>query len=286
MHAGAPTFLCYATSRDGVHWERPELGLVEFGGSKANNIVLATHGDPWGGGGGSPGKGSRAALQAGFVQPARRKPGSRGPPGSGPLHEVGGRQPRHVRLLFGRRDPLEPGGGAPGPRAPATAGVLACDPIAQGYISASRRYNCLMDHFVLEWKKYRRVIALSTSADFVHWTPLKTVLKPDDLDPPDIQLYQMVPFVYGNQYLGILWVSHPTELSAMELASAHEVEHWQRVGRREEFFSVGSPGSWDGGWAACGLSAPALKGDTLYMGYSGKPQGHGTGGNFHSSSAC
>lgn len=29
---------CYAESRDGVHWERPELGLVEFQGSKRNNI--------------------------------------------------------------------------------------------------------------------------------------------------------------------------------------------------------------------------------------------------------
>ena len=29
----------YATSRDGVTWTRPELGLVRFGGSTANNIV-------------------------------------------------------------------------------------------------------------------------------------------------------------------------------------------------------------------------------------------------------
>ena len=31
--------LCYATSSDGVHWEKPDLGLVEFNGSKHNNIV-------------------------------------------------------------------------------------------------------------------------------------------------------------------------------------------------------------------------------------------------------
>ena len=33
-------FLCYAESRDGIHWTKPELGLVEFNGSKQNNIVL------------------------------------------------------------------------------------------------------------------------------------------------------------------------------------------------------------------------------------------------------
>ena len=32
--------LCYATSKDGIHWEKPELGIVDFHGSKKNNIVL------------------------------------------------------------------------------------------------------------------------------------------------------------------------------------------------------------------------------------------------------
>lgn len=32
--------LLYATSKDGIHWERPQLGIVEFHGSKANNAFL------------------------------------------------------------------------------------------------------------------------------------------------------------------------------------------------------------------------------------------------------
>lgn len=36
-----PLFTCYAESDDGIHWRKPELGLFEFNGSKANNIVLA-----------------------------------------------------------------------------------------------------------------------------------------------------------------------------------------------------------------------------------------------------
>ena len=35
--------LGYAESADGLHWEKPELGLVEFQGSKANNIVAPHH---------------------------------------------------------------------------------------------------------------------------------------------------------------------------------------------------------------------------------------------------
>jgi len=35
-----PWFLCYAESRDGVKWYKPDLGLFKFNGSKSNNIVL------------------------------------------------------------------------------------------------------------------------------------------------------------------------------------------------------------------------------------------------------
>ncbi len=41
--------IAYAESADGIHWERPELGLIEFAGSRANNLVLASgDGDPKG----------------------------------------------------------------------------------------------------------------------------------------------------------------------------------------------------------------------------------------------
>jgi hypothetical protein len=33
-------FYCYAESRDGIHWKKPDLGIVEFHGSKNNNIIL------------------------------------------------------------------------------------------------------------------------------------------------------------------------------------------------------------------------------------------------------
>lgn len=42
-----PEFVCYAESKDGIHWTKPKLGLFEFEGSKQNSIVhrgLGTHG--------------------------------------------------------------------------------------------------------------------------------------------------------------------------------------------------------------------------------------------------
>jgi hypothetical protein len=38
--AAHPNYACYVESKDGVHWTRPELGIVEFDGSKKNNITL------------------------------------------------------------------------------------------------------------------------------------------------------------------------------------------------------------------------------------------------------
>ena len=31
----------YATSHNGIHWERPNLGLIDYRGSKDNNLVLS-----------------------------------------------------------------------------------------------------------------------------------------------------------------------------------------------------------------------------------------------------
>ena len=42
--ASRPVFACYAESRDGIHWTKPELGLFEFAGSKKNNIVWSSPG--------------------------------------------------------------------------------------------------------------------------------------------------------------------------------------------------------------------------------------------------
>ena len=255
--------------------------MIEFQGSTANNIVLETRGDPWGV--------MRDPLEQ---DPERRyKLGFYGqPPGDPTLKDPVARGAffASVAEAHGMYAAYSPDGihwtydeELLVPRA-GDAGVLACDPLSGRYMVASRRHNSLMDYFTLGWKQWRRVIALSTSENFAAWTPLETVLKPDEFDDQGVELYQMVPFVYGNQYLGILWVQYSTELSGMEWVTARDLGHWRRVGRREAFLSVGSPGSWDGGWAACGLSPPALKGDTLYMWYSGKPQGHGTACQFTS----
>lgn len=46
---GSTSYFCYAESKDGISWVKPELGLVEYESSKANNILLAPapRENPW-----------------------------------------------------------------------------------------------------------------------------------------------------------------------------------------------------------------------------------------------
>lgn len=37
----ADGYVCYACSQDGVHWQKPDLGLIEYGGNRHNNIVIS-----------------------------------------------------------------------------------------------------------------------------------------------------------------------------------------------------------------------------------------------------
>ena len=44
---GVGEVTCYAESKDGVHWVRPEMGLVELDGAKKNNIILNSADSPF-----------------------------------------------------------------------------------------------------------------------------------------------------------------------------------------------------------------------------------------------
>ena len=285
---------CYATSKDGVSWDKPDLGVVSFDGSTANNIVYPPPGDVhdlsiWG-----VIKDpleqdeSRRYKLAGY----RQLPAPPDVPEETPDMDREARNARR-KILFDRiRDrhgmcaAYSPDGihwtaddTVLVPRA-GDNGSLVYDPMARRYLATSRRYETVMDHFVIEWKRYRRVIALSTSDDFVNWSPIKPILKPDDFDHPEDQLYVMPPFVYGNQYIGFIGMQHSTELGPVQLATARDINHWSRVGRREEFLPVGAPGTWDGGWSTMSHSPPVLKDGTLYMWYTGSRQAHGTHDRF------
>ena len=39
IYGASPNGACYAVSEDAYHWTRPEMGMIEFNGSKKNNLT-------------------------------------------------------------------------------------------------------------------------------------------------------------------------------------------------------------------------------------------------------
>lgn len=86
--------LSYAESRDGIHWERPNLGIVSWNGSKDNNILIDGKDYPF--------DGTRVFLDENPACPPEERyklAGSFGPPGKVRLHIFAGADGVHFRYL-------------------------------------------------------------------------------------------------------------------------------------------------------------------------------------------
>ncbi len=287
----AQKYICYATSTDGVKWEKPELGLFPWQGSRANNIVYPTPETP-------PEQGSLhpwGIIKDDFEEdPARRYKMGYYQERQAAVPRAGkSASPEERRRYF--ESVLERHGmysacsadgirwtlaDEPSIKRAGDGGAVVSDPAERRFIAVSRRAGTIADHSILQWKRYRKVVALSTSADFVSWTPMVTVQKPDALDDAGDQFEMMTPFAYGNQYLGLLAVFYTsTGQGAVELLAARDIRRWHRVGRREQFLPIGSPGAWDNGWVSSSLNPPILKDNTLHIWYSGMRR-HGSDERF------
>ena len=162
-YSGENQVTCYAESRDGIQWTKPSLGLVEFQGSKDNNIVLYG--------------GDASHNFAPFID---TKPGI---PASERYKAVGGNNPGpyifasadaiHWRRL--EEEPLSIEGKFD------SQNVAFWDPHQQQYL------------FYFRIKPGYRYIALSTSQDFRNWTSTVPI---DVGNAPRQQLYTNATIPY------------------------------------------------------------------------------------------
>lgn len=230
---------CYATSRDGFHWEKPNLGLVEFAGSSQNNIVnirdgydlfntIKTPNDP------DP---ARRYKSMGEVE----RPGT-------PLSEHG------AGIAF------SPDGlhwteyhGNPVVRKSAniadSPSILGWDPRKKKYVAYYRPGRPLAPHY--PDGETIRTIGYSESDDFIHWTPTQMMLQPDDGDRVDSQ-YMCLQASFDNEsqmYIGLLQV-YQTHQQTFDtyLLSSRDGFHWTWVDRHRPFLGRGEKGTYDEGY--------------------------------------
>ena len=255
----------YATSSDGVFWDRPNLGIVDYDGSKNNNLVLLD------------------AASANIIKDVRDPDPNRlykalfyesadfeGTPNMGVGVSVAFSSDG-VRWHKYSENPVIT-------RASDSHMLLGWDDLHNSYVAYCRPS-------VHEGDRTRR-IGRCVSDNFVDWTDPEDVLAPDKYDPPGLEFYAMPVFKYEDLYIGQLYAYHtpPEEPQIrfagtvdVQLASSRDGINWDRAGDRKPFIPNGPPGSIDAGeiYTARG---PVVVGNELWFYYSSSTSEHGITG--------
>ena len=219
--------LCIAISKDGFHWEKPNLGKVEFQGSRENNILPREQFRPY------------FFKDRHEKDPAKRykgleRTGTTGTPGMQfDLYY----SPDGFQWTAYENNPIidtAPRVGRWGP-----TGFMGWDPIRQTY--AVHMENCAH----LRCPLGKRLIGRAESPDMIHWSQPETIILPDEQDYPDLQFYHMALTVYEGMYVGMLWNFRTTNTSILPQAVfSRDGIHYNRD-YREPFIPPGPNGSFD-----------------------------------------
>ncbi|MSP12885.1 MAG: hypothetical protein EXR62_08000 [Chloroflexi bacterium] len=284
--------LGYATSTDGIQWERPRLGIFASQGSMLstsadNNLieiglampsVLYT---PW-----DPDPRQRYKMLAGV------SPGQGHQAWIGLFSADGIHWQRNPEPIFPTGKTFLPGDESTAMWDPYTLRYVAFPKVRAG---AGKR---------LFGREKRRSVALSFSDDFIHWTMPEVVFTPDaqddentarrnvtyrqrlDVDQPadyTAEWYNMNVHPYEGLYLGLVSVFDASGAAPygnqdgtmhIQLVSSRDLRHWNRLGNREPFIELGAAGSWESEMVNGASTEFVTVGDDIWIYYSGFPFSH------------
>ena len=226
------TSLGYAESDDGVHWVKPSLGLVEFEGSRENNMIFRyAHG-------------TGVFLDAEETDPAKRYklvtkveyPGSR----------------TFMAVNFSE-DGIHWGEMIPWPR---------WNPPADSHNFPFRdRVDGLFKVITRVWRNGVRISAICASRDFINWSEPVEILRGDGFES---QVYSMPVFWYDGLYLGLASMFHEGDRSAenfdtvdLELTYASACDRFDRVAPYQYLIPRGKGSYPDGDFDCCCIYAAA-----------------------------
>ncbi len=242
--AGHKFNLAYATSRDGLTWDKPILRQYSYKGSKENSQLSVYTGPAWGG----------VIKDVRDPDPQRLYK----------LLSYNQATRSNSLYLFVSPDGLT---WKPHSDKPLLEGLADCHTL-QGWDPKINRYVAYVRP-----DKAIRTIARTTSEDMVNWSEFQTVLEPDEDDPPGTQFYGMSSFPDHGVYYGLLWVYHPNQLMIdVQLTFSRDGEHWQRAGRRHPILMYGLPDQFDSHLLIA--MQPILMGDEVKVFYLGYNQPH------------
>jgi hypothetical protein len=235
---------CYATSKDGYTWRKPELGVFEWKGSKRNNYIRL------------------ARKYVGSITVVEAPKEARLPhryvacyldsPGVCLAFSNDG-----VNWVEHQRNPIEP-------RHSDTHNCIVWDPHRKVWLVHIR--------LPVNAGGNNRRIATMESADLETWSRAQSVLLPDEEDFPEF--YSMPVFRRGNLFFGLLQIyERPIGRIEVELVFSPDGYRWHRVPPRELFLERGQAGQWDRGMVLT-ASGTVIAHDEMRFYYGGTSIDH------------
>ncbi|QKJ32631.1 carbohydrate binding domain-containing protein [Mucilaginibacter mali] len=269
-------FVCYATSKDGINWVKPKLGIVEYNGSKANNICRV--------GGGT------------VVYDPDDKDASR----RYKMMSFDG----EIKENFGYNVYFSPDGlhwtHYPKPVLPyGDVSNVAYDREKKLFIATTKQRMLVSNTSVTPGKNDRAAF-VSVSTDFINWHAPNQPNSPFSLavegDPEDDRLvmsrggieanvYGMPVYPYQGIYIGFPWffdiATYNSGVFAVtgdgkiqpQVASSRDLRHWSRP-VRDPVIPLGKAGAWDDGtlYTSSNMQVDE-RGMTVYYGAMNLPHG-------------
>ena len=240
--------VAYATSANGITWSKPTLGLVEFNGSRENN--LADAGPNWCGLG--------MAYEPQEEDPKRRYKALYWDIHRGDMRVAF--SPDGLRWTPWPGNPVHPSGSD-------IDHSVVWDPKIGKYVAYGRMGGV------------GRNVSRMESADFLHWSEPKLVFQADARDRPGDQIYGVSVALYEGIYVGLVWMYHAGDDLTIDAQLIHSRDgiHWRRTPNREVVIPLGPQGSWDSGiifpatGSSCGFP---MKDGKIYVYYFGMQGNH------------
>lgn len=261
----------YATSRDGLSWEKPELELIDFKGSKANNIFFR--------------RTKEDHLPQVIYTPWEKDPN---------------RRYKLINYDYGRTKPDNLVSGFWGAYSSdgiqwkdVTRNPVLKDPGDVGnfvWDSHGQRYIGYPKIFAPVRGFNRRCVGFTATKDFEHWPSAQLILEPDEDDDRWIthayqrtEFYGLSAFPYESGYIGFLWIFRVTDGKNdgpiyCELVSSRDGINWVRQestnGERVAILPIGPQGTWDRGMVFT-TNHPLVENNTIKLWYGGFTATHG-----------
>jgi len=264
--------LAYATSKDGLRWETPSLGIFDYRGTTDNNIVMERNGcgcsvfkyphetDP------------AKRYKMLFPNDSYRTCAAYSADG---LHWVNYNEGRPV--IFEGRDSQNVGywdeqlgkyvaivRERSGQLAEIRQQIVADEAVRKAYFKLWGQWPD---------KKTLRRVGQAESSDVVHWSPVRVVMEADSIDPVLCdEFYNMEVMQYEGLRIGLMTVfSYEADYcrGQVQLTYSRDGMHWRRGGNREVFLPLSDrPGDFDWG-AIYPVQCPLMVGDEIWIYYSG-----------------